>query len=64
MTLQEIKHAVNIGKAVYWKQDNYVVKYDQKAGWIIVCTSNGSVIGLTWTDGVTMNGKESDFYTE
>ncbi len=28
----------------------------------IVCTHNEYAIGLTRTDGITMNGKEEDFF--
>jgi len=61
MTLTEIKQAVDAGKKVYWKTLRYeVVK--SKDDYSIVCESTGSYIGLTWTDGVTLNGKEEDFF--
>ena len=61
MTLTEIKQAVDLGKKVYWKTLRYeVVKY--KDDYSIVCDSTGSYIGLTWLDGVTLNGKEEDFF--
>jgi len=61
MTLTEIKQAVDTGKKVYWKTLRYdVVK--SKDDYSIVCESTGSYIGLTWTDGVTLNGKEEDFF--
>ncbi len=75
MTLQEIKDAVIEGKRVFWKQSNYEVKkhegevlnfetlqHEPVTTWNIVCSNNGHTIGLTWTDEVTMNGKEEDFY--
>jgi len=75
MKLDEILEAVDCGKTVCWKQPNYVVKkttsetldpislqYIPDEEYNIVCTSNQHTIGLTWTDGVTMNGKEEDFY--
>jgi hypothetical protein len=35
---------------------------DKKGQWLIVCSLNGYTMGLTWRDGVTMNGKESEFF--
>ena len=62
MNLQEIKAAVEAGKAVHWKNDGYkVVKANDQ--WLIVFTPNGHAIGLTWEDGITLNGDEGDFYT-
>ena len=61
MNLQAIKVAINDGQIVHWKNSSYTVKLDQLSRYVIVCT-NGSTIGLTWNDGVTMNGKEADFY--
>ncbi len=61
MTLQEIKAAVDAGRKVYWKSEAYEV-VGGPAGYLIVCVHNDSAIGLTWRDGVTMNGKEEDFY--
>lgn len=61
MTLTEIKQAVDTGKRVYWKTLRYeAVK--SKDDYSIVCESTGSCIGLTWTDGTTLNGKEEDFF--
>lgn len=75
MTLNEIKEAVKEGKTVCWKQSNYTVehsvgtmlnqdtmKHEPTESYDIVCSSNDHRIGLTWTDNVTMNGKEEDFY--
>lgn len=62
MTLAEIKQAVQEGKKVHWSNKLYTVEYDNYTkDYNIVCT-NGYVIGLTWQDGITMNGKEEDFY--
>ena len=62
MTLQEIKNAVLAGKTVHWMNSGYVVYEDSEGQWFIVCTANDSAIGLTWLDGVTLNGKEEQFY--
>lgn len=61
MKLEEIKRAVDAGKKVKWANKLYdVVK--GKLGYFIVCSSNQSTIGLTHTDGVTLNGRPSEFY--
>ena len=62
MTLEEIKQAVLEGKTVHWSNTNYVVVKDSLDQWLINCPSNGYCIGLTWSDGKTLNGKEEDFY--
>lgn len=61
MNLQEIKQAVESGKAVYWASRAYRVVKDDVGQWLIVCL-NGSTIGLTWRDGVTLNGKPEEFF--
>ncbi len=73
MKLDEIKEAVRQGKTVHWMNSLYKVvcvrqfnpekQIDPQFEQWLICTE-GSVIGLTWTDGVTMNGKEEDFYIE
>ena len=63
MKLNEIKQAVDNGMEVYWSNPNYEVRKDTKGQYLIVCKSNGYTTGLTWLDGVTMNGKEEDFFT-
>lgn len=63
MNLQEIKTVVNAGGVVYWSNGQYRVIVDSKAQWFIK-HANGHCIGLTWADGVTLNGKECDFFTE
>jgi hypothetical protein len=63
MKLEEIKKAVDNGKIVHWKKENYIVKYfcgEDK--YYIECTNNGNVIGLTWSDNKTLNGEEKDFF--
>ena len=61
MTLNEIKNAVNQGKQVRWASDIYHVKKVDNY-FIIHCIVNDSVVGLTWLDNKTLNGKEKDFY--
>ena len=65
MELAEVKTAVLAGKTVHWASSAYVVTHagdDAHRGFCIVCTLNDSAIGLTWRDGVTMNGDAEDFY--
>lgn len=61
MTLQEIKDAVLSGETVYCGNESYKVIRDSKEQWLIKCV-NGHCIGLTWADGITLNGKEGDFF--
>ena len=63
MTLREIKAAVDKGQPVYWSSLLYQVTKDPKDQYHIICKQNNFAIGLTWTDGTTLNGKESDFFT-
>jgi hypothetical protein len=65
MNLEEIKAAVDAGLTVHWAQSNYVVVKGKKQladEYLIKCLGNGNVIGLTWCDGVTLNGREDQFY--
>ena len=62
MTLLEIKQAIKHGIVVYWSNDLYTVQGENLNRLNIVCSSNNHCIGLTWLDGVTLNGKESEFY--
>lgn len=61
MNLQEIKTAVESGRRVFWQNLGYEVIKGQHE-WLIYCLINGSCIGLTWTDGVTLNGRPGDFF--
>lgn len=63
MTVDEIKKAVDEGKIVRWSSEIYLV---HKVGdsYLITCELNDHTIGLTWLDGVTLNGKEEEFYIE
>lgn len=65
MTLQQIKEAVKNGQTVYWKNSLYRVVHTPRINqWLIICDWNESAIGLTWTDGVTLNGDEKDFFVK
>lgn len=60
MTLNEIKAAVEAGKTVHWKTPAYTVIHDSAGQWLIHHPE--SCIGLTWQDGITMNGEPGDFF--
>lgn len=62
MTLAEIKQAIAEGKTVHWSNELYYVNKVGEDNYVIACKSNNHAIGLTWEDGVTMNGKEESFY--
>ena len=62
MTIEQIKAAIEAGKTVCWKADNYIVSKDTIGQYLITCTNNNHAIGLTWKDGITLNGEESDFF--
>ena len=63
MNLQQITEAVNAGIPVYWKNKGYQVKPNSKNSELLISSANGHSIGLTRTDGTTLNGKEEDFFT-
>lgn len=63
MNLQEIKTAIEQGKTVYWSNALYKVQKYESGEYVINCSSNGHCIGLTWMDGITLNGKEDEFYS-
>ena len=62
MTVEEIKKAVDDGKTVHWASDIYNVIKDDIGQYLIKCELNDHCIGLTWLDGVTMNGAEDEFF--
>lgn len=62
MTLEQIKAAVLAGKTVHWQNKGYTVQVDNANQWYILSTPNNNYIGLTWQDGVTLNGKPEQFY--
>ena len=59
MTTKEIKDAVDAGQNVYWENLAYQV-IKMKGDYYIKMGSH--LIGLTWEDGKTLNGKPEDFF--
>lgn len=62
MTLDEIKAAVDAGKRVHWVNTGYDVIKTGSGDYLIVWQKDKNAIGLTWGDGVTMNGKPKQFF--
>lgn len=62
MTLEQIKAAIAEGKKVHWSNRAYEVIKDSLGQYLIICRLNDHAIGLTWRDGITLNGKEKDFF--
>ena len=71
MTLAMIKDAVDAGFTVCWRSELYEVrkerdwdtgKVDPNGRYFIICTKNNDTIGLTHLDGVTLNGKPTEFF--
>jgi hypothetical protein len=62
MTLDQIKQAIARGDSVHWVNSAYDVTRDKIGQYLICCNHNESCIGLTWRDGVTLNGAEDEFY--
>lgn len=63
MNLQQIKQAIAEGKKVHWANNSYEVIKD-KIGQYLIVHERGNCIGLTWQDGVTLNGEEKDFFIQ
>ena len=69
MTLQQIKDAVEAGKTVHWANTAYTILKDNLRDgthqWLIAYNHGqrtAHYIGLTWQDGVTMNGRPEQFF--
>jgi len=62
MTLNEIKMVVEAGGIVCHQNHGYQVIKDCVGQWLIKYVHSDYCIGLTHRDGVTMNGKEEDFF--
>jgi len=58
----EIKAALAEGKRVFWVHSGYEVIRDSISQYLIIFKPNGHAIGLTWKDGVTLNGNPADFF--
>lgn len=63
MNVIEIKKAIEDGKKVHWSNEGYEVIKDS-IGQYFIQHDAGNCIGLTWTDGVTLNGGEEQFFIE
>lgn len=64
MTVDEIKTAVEAGQKVYWCNPGYQVIKDSIGQFLIKFIPNGHCIGLTWQDGVTLNGEPDEFFVD
>jgi hypothetical protein len=62
MNAHDIRQAVDAGQRICWKSEAYEVIRDRLGQYFIRCSMNGHVIGLTWQDGETLNGKAEDFF--
>lgn len=73
MNLQQITETVDAGRTVHWQNGSYTVRkgpaHEDVPGnaanpalRYVIAHESGNCIGLTWRDGVTLNGKEYDFY--
>lgn len=64
LSLEEIKAAVLAGKTVHWKSPAYEVVYAENEFFIVYDKGSPreNYIGLTHTDGVTLNGRPYEFY--
>jgi hypothetical protein len=65
MNLHEIKRAASEGLAVYWGTRDYVVEHVRDGDrYFIKSLATGHAIALTWSDGLTLNGKEEEFFVD
>lgn len=65
MNLTEIKAAIAEGKKVFWSTSAYEVIKDTCGQYLIgygIGSRNENYIGLTWLNGITLNGKEDEFF--
>jgi hypothetical protein len=62
MTLAEIKQALSDGKHVYLGSKAYEVIHDSIGQYLIHCVLNDYYFGLTHRDGITLNGREDQFF--
>lgn len=59
-TAQQIMDAVDHGEAVFWNSLRYPVHRDRLGQYFI--GEGPGMVGLTWADGVTLNGKLDEFF--
>ena len=69
MNLEQIKQSLSKGQKVYWQNENYEVIFIKAdpykyVEYLIHSKSNNHYIGLTHTDGITLNGEEHEFFTK
>ena len=62
MTLSDIEFALQIGRNVFWKNDNYKVLKDSVGQSFIVSRCNGDCVGLTNKQGQLIEKPESFYY--
>ena len=63
MRLPEMLRALDEGLPVHWQNHSYVVERPARGGACLIRSlSTGHCICLTWADGITLNGKESEFF--
>jgi hypothetical protein len=63
MKLDEIRRSVDEGLTVHWQTREYqVIRSSTHPVYLIRANTTDHSIGLTWADGVTLNGKEEDFF--
>ena len=62
-TLDQIIQAVDNGETVHLYNTNYKVVKFKNGDYYIKCLSNGHLIGLTHTDGLTLNADINEFFS-
>ena len=62
MTLEQIKAATLAGHVVHWRNPAYTVIHTPAIDQWLIRHQAGDCMCLTWSDGVIMNGSESNFY--
>ena len=60
MNLEQIRAAQKLGLTVHWANEGYTV-HDNSIVWMFG-TPKANSIGLTWSDGKTMNGQPDEFF--
>ena len=60
MNLEQIRAAQKLGLTVHWANEGYTV-HDNSIVWMFG-TPKANSIGLTWSDGKTLNGQPDEFF--